>query len=131
MSGAQGMMQNFFILVRTVFFQEVKETMMKIIPSVVGLFLAGSLVTTVQAGPSKNEVATTCKVQINESFEAVKKVKMKRLREKSSGIHVTYSVFQDGAENTRRVTCIVKDGIVSLIDANGDMVGSLADASHQ
>ncbi len=105
--------------------------MMKIMPSIVGLLLAGSVVTTVQAGPSKNEVATACKHQINESFDSVKKIKMKRFREKSSGTHVTYTVYQEGAEDTRRVTCIVNDEIVSLTDKNGDLIRGLADASHR
>lgn len=102
---------------------------MKIIPSIAGLLLAGTLATTVQAGPSKNEVATFCKAEINESLEAVSRVKMKRLRVKSSGTHVTYRVSQEGAEDSRKVTCTYKDGIVSLTDANGDMIVRLADAN--
>lgn len=93
---------------------------MKIVPSIAGLLLAGTFTATAHAGPSKGEVMTMCKAEINATFQEVDRIRTSRYKYKSSGHHVTFKVSSGG--EIEKVTCKHDDGETSLTDANGDMI---------
>lgn len=93
---------------------------MKIVPTIAGLLLAGTFATTAHAGPSKGEVMTFCKAEINDSYQEVDRIRTSRYKYKSTGHIVTFKVSTGG--EIEKVTCRHKDGETSLTDSNGDMI---------
>ncbi len=102
---------------------------MKIVPTIAGIMIAGSLATTAYAGPSQGEIKSLCKNRIKSSFEDVTRIRTWGMKERSSGTHITYRVSTKGAD-TQVVTCSFSDGIASLTDSEGSMIaGKTAVAS--
>lgn len=99
---------------------------MKIVPTIAGLLLAGTFAVSAEAGPSKGEVLTSCKSEINESFDDVSRVRTAKYKYKSTGTFVTFKVSTDG--EIQRVTCTYKDGMASLTDADGELIASKTEA---
>ena len=93
---------------------------MKIVPTIAGMLLAGTFAATAHAGPSKGEVMTFCKAEINDTFQQVDRIRTSKYKYKATGHYVTFKVSTNG--EIEKVTCQHKKGETSLVDANGDMI---------
>ena len=98
---------------------------MKIVPSIAGMLLAGTFAATAHAGPSKGQVMTECKAEINDTYEQVDRIRTSRCKYKATGHSITFKVSTGG--EIEKVTCKHKDGETYLTDANGDMIAKAGD----
>jgi hypothetical protein len=96
---------------------------MKIVTSVAGLLLAGTLSIPATAGPSRGEIMTLCKSEIKDTFEEVSRIRTSRFRDKASGTYITFKVSAADAE-TQKVTCTYRDGVANLAGDNGALVAT-------
>ena len=106
-----------------------EDILMKVLPTIAGIILAGTFATTAHAGPSKSEVMSQCKNEIKNSFEDISRIRTSKFKDRSSGTYVIYRVSFSNAD-AQKVTCSFKDGIASLTDAKGGMIASKLAANN-
>ncbi len=96
---------------------------MKILPTLAGLILAGTFTSVAQADSSKEAAMSQCKAEIKASIDDISRIRTSRLREKSTGTHITFRVSTEG-NDTQIGKCIHVGGLASLKNANGELIAA-------
>ncbi len=95
---------------------------MKTVITIAGLVLA-SAISIPASATSKSEALTMCKLQAQNTFENITRIRTAKIKERSTGTYVKLRVAMEGAD-TEVVTCTVQDGIASLTTKDGNLVAS-------